>query len=297
MQPNRVQMRRSPFGSLTEDDKTVALLNPAANNTGCGFTEFAIKLLSVPRTCNLPSGPKVLGGLHELSEATIQRCFARMSNFVSLAISSLQAEFPSYEVIQSFSLFRLDGKCVPGPASSAQKQATQRLAKVFNVDHVGLEQQAIDARPHAMYLVKQRDCTAMEAWGEVLRKLSDRRMRKTHPSEALSAVAYRYLAFSGCTTSGVEQNFSVLQRIFPKERNGLSSRLEAGELRLHVDITESEFPSVVDAARKIWGETYGESRRSPLSPKWRSGQGEELRCHQNVALDQGDSPGIGEHRK
>lgn len=243
-------------------------------STGCGFTELATKLLSVPRSCTLSSGPKVLGGLNELDETTAQRCFARMANFVSLVIASLQAEFPSYEVIQSFSLFGLDGECVPGQAALAQKEATQRLSMVFNVDAARLGQQIIDAKPHAKYLVKQRGCSAMEAWGEVLRKLSDRRLRKTHPSSELVVVAHRYLAFSGCSTSGVEQNFSILRRIFPPQRGGLVPRLEAGELSLHIGIEENDFPIIIAAARKIWGEVYGEARRSPLSPKFRSG----VRC-------------------
>ena len=72
---------------------------------GCVFTQHALHMLCDQRVVALPSGVKVFGG--HMEPDVISRCMARMSNWVSLTLQSLRAEFPAFELAQAFKVFRL----------------------------------------------------------------------------------------------------------------------------------------------------------------------------------------------
>ena len=228
---------------------------------GCGFTALVVGILSIPRLAHLTSGDKVLGGAGELNREIIDRCYGRMANFVSLVAASIRAEYPAHELIQSFKVFRLNVSLRGGLPRDYQ-DALHRMAKVFQVNPQELIEQYEIAHYHAACLHKSASSGthSYDAWAETMLKLHDRRARKVHASDALAHVMHRYLAFCGCTTSGVEHAFSTVKRVLTDHRTGMSARAELGELKSHRDFDWKNRDELVKQAREVWRTVYGEAR-------------------------------------
>eukprot|EP00959_Pyramimonas_sp_CCMP1952_P135096 2826697-Pyramimonas_sp.AAC.1 len=206
---------------------------------GCGFTKYAVEMMSCERVCTVNGQAKVLGGPTQMTGQVIARCLQRMSNWVRLTIESLKAEFPAYEILQAFKIFNLrTGTRISSIGSRSECDALQRLAKVFTVDAEQLRDQLNDARNYAVRIFGQqpKDSGSLESWIQALRKMQDRRMVGHHPTDALATVLSRYAAFHGCTTGGVERGLGCLSRVVTKHRTLLDLRSQLGELKLSLDM-------------------------------------------------------------
>ncbi len=238
-------------------------MHPRVVFAGCGFTEFALRLLTVPRLQTTASCAKVFGGVDRIPEDMVQRCFARMANWVRLVISSLHAEFPGYELLQSFRIFRLDeaapGTRPHGVVTESHAESVKRLAHVFKVDSLALATQLQDAMLFAKRCF-QLSGNSMKAWKDTVAKMMDRRLQARHPMGALLPVLQRYIAFCGCTTSGVEQTFSVLRKLLGEQRLTMDWRTEVTELTIGMDSDACSRDELIASAQKIWCETYGNAR-------------------------------------
>ena len=61
-----------------------------------------------------------------------RRCLNRMQLYVNLAIETLRSEFPDFDIIMCFSIFKLDQQHF-GRSSAKREERLQRLAQVFGV--------------------------------------------------------------------------------------------------------------------------------------------------------------------
>ena len=76
----------------------------------CGYTKFMTNFLQTPRTFVVRGVPKTLGGAGCVNNLVLDNCYSHMQTFVKLAVASLDAEFPMWSVMQSFSVFDLNQK-------------------------------------------------------------------------------------------------------------------------------------------------------------------------------------------
>ena len=73
-----------------------------------GFTKYMLDFLSEPRVLPLRGGStKRIGRAGGPSPEVVARALARLRCWVALAISVVNAEFPSWDILQAFSIFRL----------------------------------------------------------------------------------------------------------------------------------------------------------------------------------------------
>ena len=88
-----------------------------------------------------------------------------------------------------------------------------------------------------------------------------KRSRVNYPVDNLLPLLEAYGAFS-CSSSGVEQNFSVRQWLVPKQR-GVSNQHELDHLQIVLaDVSDEQV--VFKAASVIWAQLYGKPRKTGL---------------------------------
>ena len=212
------------------------------------------------------------------ADETVTECLGRMVAWSRLVEEVCLAEFPDFELLNAFAVFRLVHQTtapapnMPHDASRATiASQLQRLAGAFRTNPAGLMDQFEEHERIAQtVLAKAPAEPAARAWQQALKQTqsSDRRKR-TFPVDALLPLLQRFLVAPG-STAGIEQNFSKLKRILGEHWNG--SEL-AEERRLVLDLAVSENPEadadLLGAARLVWASTFGTPRASApkLAPR------------------------------
>jgi hypothetical protein len=103
---------------------------------GTGYTSLALKHLMRAKMVPIPGQvPVVLGG-RGATPAVVTECLGRMVAWSNLATDVAASEFPEFEVLACFKVFKLAPVAAnPAPAVSAvQAERLQRLAEAFKVD-------------------------------------------------------------------------------------------------------------------------------------------------------------------
>lgn len=77
------------------------------NCMNLGYSKFMLGFLSQVRLLKFGDKEKAIGSPTPLHADMIDRCLGRLRCWVSLAVQVVQAEFPSWEILQSFSIFTL----------------------------------------------------------------------------------------------------------------------------------------------------------------------------------------------
>ena len=102
-------------------------------------------------------------------------------------------------------------------------------------------------------------CTNFEAWRAALKRTQ--RARASYPVTALTPLLAAFGSFT-CSSSGVEQNFSVVKALSPKQRN-LSVQHEVDQLQIKLaEISESDEARLFKEAAAVWVRLYGKARKS-----------------------------------
>lgn len=235
------------------------------------YAKFVLDLLQRPRTITLHQ-PVILrsiggGGVHP---EVVDRCMARMAAWVRLVMSTIAAEFPSWEVLNAFTAFNLRLS-----KSAFIDESLSRLSTVFNLDVDALRQQFLDFRLFAQRR-HSHGLGHLEAWAESIKKVdaSSSSVKAGHPREELRAVVARYAVFVGATTSGVERSFSAILGVINKQRAQLSTANLANDIRLKLLTIDVQDTVICQAAMTIWESTYGKVRSSGTrrARRWVSGR-------------------------
>lgn len=97
-----------------------------------GFSEYMVRFLrSHELLVQLPSKEyKKIGGIDSVPEALKAACIAKLKAWVALVGESLRAEFPSYDLCNSFGCFSLQ----PLPNDEVVRLGLKRLAAVWKLD-------------------------------------------------------------------------------------------------------------------------------------------------------------------
>ena len=257
--------------ATTENDleefqqRVSALFGEAA---GCftlrGFTQWAVEFLQ--------AGPHMIkkrgvisgsvGG--QLSPEVKARCIGRMSNWLRLCKLVISAEFPDFELVQSFCAFNLAvprRRHIAGEgqaASSTLERRLQRIATTFGWDWLTLCDQFHDHIGIARKYFTEMRCSNAEAWTMALSK-----PRRGHPDDVLRQALARYLAF-GTSTTGVEHTFVMAKKEL-SHRQGGGEDLDFKLLKLARDrpvpLRGPLGKRIIGIAREIWAASFGFSRR------------------------------------
>ena len=235
------------------------------------YTKFVIDLLKRPRTISLHQ-PFILrsiggGGIHP---EVVDRCMARMAAWVRLAMNTIEAEFPSWEVLNAFTAFNL--KLSP---SAFIHDSLCRLSTVFGLDTGRLQEEFADFRLFAQRRHSQ-GLSHLDAWVESIKKVdaSCSSQKAGHPRDQLRAAVSRYAVFVGATTSGVERSFSAILGVISKQRACLSTSNLAADIKLKLLTIDVDDAVICRNAMKIWESVYGTVRLSGIgrTRRWVSGR-------------------------
>jgi hypothetical protein len=217
------------------------------------FTAFALKVMSRVHVVEINGEPKGFGSLGGVAAPIIDRCLKRMRCWHRLALSVLDAEFPSFEVWASFGIFKLSRPdTLQSDRSTERDEHFRRLAKAFGVNASQLKAQFDDHEHFALALKSTGTLTNGEAWSQAVMKTAKRAdVRKDHPVSALLPVLQRYRAYN-ISTSGVEQAFSMQDWLFGGRSNHQSDDTAAQKTKLTVDYNKEEELRIVKAAQRIY---------------------------------------------
>ena len=133
--------------------------------------------------------PKTLGGGGRLTAQMRDRCLNRLRLFVDLAMETLRSEFPDYDMVMAFSIFRLDAK---GFSQNKHQERLERLANVFGLDLQELTNQFYDVRPMALHEYA-KGCNSAQAWVRTVQRIELKQVavRKHHPTTMIRSLVMR----------------------------------------------------------------------------------------------------------
>ena len=242
------------------------------------YTNVMIKWLSEAHHFAVDGRGRAIGGALP-SRDTLNQCFAHMRTWVILARDVVAAEFPSFDVVSSFSAFSVIESNNKRITNSVKKKV-QRLAQTFKKQN--LLQQFNSMIDQARKEFEQTGCTIHEAWMNVVLKY--RQMTGSDSVPHLFFVLKRLQTFVPYT-SKIEQTFSIVSKMFGNQRLNMCPAMENMTVSLLVNrnIGEADLLKICKSAREMWSEAYGASagRRQHIESRDDRGvkrQRFDLRC-------------------
>ena len=217
------------------------------------------------------------GGTGSLTPHMIETSLARVVRFVHMTDAVLAAEYPDFELVGAFFVFKIEGQIHNGGRRSVWlaedecfiKQCIKRLATAFEVSESDLRCQLAPLLSLAKVLFKQ-GCTEEEA----IIKAWQMRKKRGMPLDAVSKPLWRMLAW-GITTSDIERDFATERRVFPhKSHCDADTRFRIMRLasRSPSTCTTDDFKWVVGRAQELWVQQHKGSTRQLRTFDARKGQ-------------------------
>ena len=181
----------------------------------CGYTQYVLDLLGnrkiiVINSCRSEARRVGSAGM----ETDVQNALAKMKCWTKLALEVLKTEFPHYGLFNAMRIFCVSGRAqqpAQGPEGH-DDDMTKRLAQVFRMNAVGLSEQLGRLRPLARKAMQNGCGSNKEAWTQVMQQTQNRAsLRSSYPATDVAPVLLRFMAWQA-STSGIEQNFSRIDR-------------------------------------------------------------------------------------
>ena len=117
------------------------------------YTAYMMQWLQRERLIRLSDGTFRRLGALDRNDEIVLRCFKRMAAWVGLVVTTVQAEWPSFETLASSAAFALKPALKPADASENLK----KLAKAFRVDYPKLQEQFNDFKVTAIRVRSKLD--------------------------------------------------------------------------------------------------------------------------------------------
>ncbi len=202
-----------------------------------------------------------------------KRCLERMATWRRLVEHVIDTEFPDWELLGAFSIFRLEepparsrpvSRPPPQPVGTWASGRLGQLAWAFGVDPTKLHEEFLDHQRLAQrHKNMNPSSTAAEAWKHaVMKTQKTERSRSLWSVKALLPILERFFVAPG-STAGIEQTFSLFKHIMGEQWHGsedAEERLLVLTLRARRDNKLSD--ELLVAARRFWGEYLGPARSS-----------------------------------
>jgi hypothetical protein len=237
---------------------------------GClnlGFTSLALAHLARNKLVPVPGqAPVVLGGRGS-ADRVLAKCLGHMVAWSNLASEVATTEFPEFELLACFQVFRLLPVASPAAAvPKAQPAVAEQLkclADAFKVDTANLVEQFMEHQRIAQAeMARAPGDPASSAWQRALQKTqSSSRRRRAFQANALVALLQRFVVAPG-STAGIEQNFSLFKRSLGEHWQGTEL---AEERRLVLQLSSAAAPvadnELLAEARLIWASGFAPPRK------------------------------------
>ena len=209
------------------------------NRPGCassGCCSHMLKVLQRQVAFRLPGGAAggkdvVVGSPQGVSDAVFQRCLDRMRNWISIMEATIDAEFPHFEVMQSFAIFNIKGAI--SWSDEWRRSCFRNLSKLLRAfgcpDETGAPQEQFERLWFVAKRIQEDEGgSSLESWVAACRRVT-----RTHSKVDVSAiipVLVRYLG-AGASTSGVEQSFTQAEKLYDNLQiiSHVNDVVEAGE--------------------------------------------------------------------
>ena len=250
--------------------------------TKTGYTAWALEMLKTPTLVFVEGQPLVIGRRGGVPANITERCIKRMSCWVRMCLEVIKAEYPSFSLFSSFSIFHLpdQAKILEVTPDEALKDRLQRLATFFTVDPDELESEYLNIYHLSVTSKSSRpNLTNFEAWGAAVSRIQTarRETRQHHSTAHLLPVLHAWLGWS-CTTSGVEQDFAFLTALLKKSNNRMTDDTVENIMVIAVDKLEpGKQARAIALAQKLWTKHFGLCRNGQASGTKRLGFGKKLR--------------------
>ena len=183
-------------------DRVTTLFGPRRYSLECtSYTSTMMHTLQDPIVWAIGTRQQ---NLRAPTPSELDTCFAHMQAWLILAQQTIQVEFPSWEVAQSFMNFNLEGNVHRLANDPYFKENMGRLALACAVDSGRLAEEFIYHQHHAKQLKSHIGCDAKSAWVRALQEHMTKRKSfvQAHPVSNLHKVVVRWLGFAA-STSGV----------------------------------------------------------------------------------------------
>ena len=214
---------------------------------GDTFTSHMLTFLARPRLLWQRDGPKTLGLRGGVPVQTQERCLARMQNWYTLAESVLRTEFPHFELLNGFSALSLRSK-------KPKLGLLEPVCRCLEIDFGKMQVELDGLWPLAVHMFHG---DTLEAWrAAVQHSQGTYKRRKCYPLGEGLRMLRRLACYTG-STCGVEQNFSVLQRVTKGCYYSPFGMLMMALVATSADIAADS--KLVGAARLIWQQAFGRS--------------------------------------
>ncbi len=236
-----------------------------------GYTQIALKFLEKPFV-RIARG-KVFT-LPELKSTDVEWCLDHLRGWLKLAQAEVRAEFPTWEVAQSFRVFNVAAVDSGSMSEHVLSSYFECLAKVSGIDCIELRAQFDVYKGFVLRELRSSKCTVKEAWQRAIDQVQQRHSstRRMYPDSALRPALYRYLAFCG-SSSGVEQTFTQAQIAVSDRQLGAGRLLELAYTKIKVDASRDSVLDVVKRAQSVWANLYGIVKKSGGTRKPRIDRG------------------------
>ncbi|CAE7359310.1 unnamed protein product [Symbiodinium microadriaticum] len=243
--------------------KNTATLFIAERCVETGFTSLMRQHAKTQSIWIDKNHPRTIGVHGGLSAAVLAQNLKHMAAWTGLASKVIAAEFPSFDLMCCFRILALSGM---GSGDASREHLCKERADMHTEDLARLcraLQIDVDCCRHEFTMLvgvaeaqkEMHRCTNLEAWQHAVQVT--RRSRARYSLDGLGPLLEAYAAWV-CSSSGVEQNFSVRDWLSSKRRPVAEQR-ELDELQIHVeDIPDEE--NLFQEASDIWARLYGKPR-------------------------------------
>ena len=214
---------------------------------------------------------RCIGGI-PFSTATLDKCLDHMQSWVVLARHTLKAEFPSMDIINAFSVFKLPMD--PAKLASTLKtpvvdEKLRRLAMFFKVPRFPEQFRSIWSRAAKSYMNSNYMLGHWLSWRGGIKMTSA-------PSGDLLAVIKRGETWAP-VTSGVEQSFAKIHERLGQNRLNASPHVEDRNINLIMaSLNATEVDALMERAIVIWRACF--KKHSRVQTKERSNKNVMLGC-------------------
>ena len=277
-----------------------------------GYTKYALEVLKHVRRFHVGKQHKSFGMPSGPSQALVKRALGRMAGWLSTVEAVVAAEFPAFDVLQSFEIFGLNDKVLKPTDAGWQRRSRRdpedthfkRLGQTFGVDPGKLAAQYHCFRPLALERMRSGCSSSGVAWQQAVIQTQRRQaQRDRFPCDALLPVLIAQRTFVA-STSGVEQGFAKALHVVSPQQRHCFAELESDLVKVVIDRHAPEQSIVLKNAQAVWRCLYGKPRASPVQPRCDRGKlcprpvvGTELgflqarRAAVSLALDSHDGHG------
>ena len=201
-----------------------------------------------------------------MTPAIQARCIQALQLYTRLAVETLEAEFPSFELLACFHILNVAPNVDVRSEFQEFSSALGRLAQVLELDEEELAEELQVHEAIARHEASQGRST-FDAWKQAVLRTSacQRSVREHFPCNNLWKLLTRYGAWSGASTSGIEQLFSRVCDHVPADRACLTEEHLFYEVKVLADVTKANQKDICELAQMCWALISDAPRKSSTS--------------------------------